>query len=229
VATQDQPAPPAVSEVPSFPDARARWSSGAAAVARSGVARPTRAAGGPSTSRRADREGFLWPARQPLCCFVTQHSKDLVSDFARRTLENLDFVQSAKARPDVWEVTQLWNSLLGLVVLPSERDAERLPTTSLAELYAQGWPELRASDGTLPADLRGLVKGLRNAVAHWNIEFLAAAREIDEVRIWNCRYEHGRSLQAPPYKWEIRLRVQTLETLARQLAATYIRELGETA
>jgi hypothetical protein len=52
---------------------------------------------------------------------VTEY-RDLIVDFAQRTLRNLDHVQAQARTGDegVYPVTQLWNSLLGLIVLPHE-------------------------------------------------------------------------------------------------------------
>lgn len=54
---------------------------------------------------------------------------NFIVDFARRTLLNLDYMQAQADRgvEDVYPVTQLWNSLLGLVVLPRELDVNSLP------------------------------------------------------------------------------------------------------
>jgi len=55
---------------------------------------------------------------------------NLIRDFAERTIQNLNFIQAqaSAADPDAYEVTQLWNSLLGLIVLPQELDSRRDPT-----------------------------------------------------------------------------------------------------
>ena len=58
---------------------------------------------------------------------------DLITDFATRTLVNLDLVKDAAKETDneAYDVTQLWNSLLGLVVAPREQDIEVFPRTKL--------------------------------------------------------------------------------------------------
>lgn len=139
---------------------------------------------------------------------------DLLSDFAKRTLSNLNLVKRAAdaGKPEAFEVTQLWNSLLGLIVAPRERDLDRLPDTKITELdiAIPGKP----TDDTL----RGVVKALRNAVAHFNVEFQAnGGGEIDKVWLWNAQTRGG------PHTWDAHLDIDQLEQLGRKIAATYIK------
>jgi HEPN pEK499 p136 len=159
--------------------------------------------------------------------------KDFVADFAKRTLANLDLVKGAaqEGRPDAFEVTQLWNSLLGLIVAPHERDVRQLPKIRLAELHALGWPTITTA-GTLQSEtLRGLVGTLRNAVAHFNVEFHPNSRgEIHHVSLWNAQLdEKGHPSADLPHRWDGRLDIDQLDQLARRIAATYIDELGSRA
>ncbi len=153
---------------------------------------------------------------------------DLITDFATRTLTNLDLVKDAVAQgnPDAYEVTQLWNSLLGLIVAPRETDMGRLPQTPLAKLYATGWPDI-TTKGQLEAEtLRGLVGTLRHAVAHFNVEFHPDADgEIREVSLWNEKTLRGQPLPGRPHRWDGRVNVDELERLARLISATYLEHL----
>jgi hypothetical protein len=158
---------------------------------------------------------------------------DLITDFAKRTLANLDLVKRAadQGRPDAYEVTQLWNSLLGLIVAPRERDVRRLPKTQLAQLHAAGWPAITTAGELQSETLRGLVGTLRNAVAHFNVEFHAnAGGEIQQVSLWNeATDDMGRPLPDQPHRWDGRLDVDQLEQLARKIASTYVDDLGTRA
>src|SRR5262249_2901464 len=92
----------------------------------------------------------------------------LVADFADRTIANLDFIRKAKAAgEDVYEVTQLWNSLLGLIVALPARQRDRLPLTPLDVLYSAGWPNITTSGKLRHDNLLGLITYMRNAVAHF--------------------------------------------------------------
>lgn len=150
---------------------------------------------------------------------------DLITNFATRTLANLDLVQRTAhaGDPGAFEVTQLWNSLLGLIVAPRERDVMGLPDTSLGQLHADGWPDITTAGKLESEDLRGLVSTLRHAVAHFNVEFHANGEgEIQEVSLWNA----GRGSTDRPHRWDGRLSVDELERLARMIARTYIDNLG---
>lgn len=56
-----------------------------------------------------------------MSCYNYTH---FIKDFADRTTENLRIIESFSHKPDNKEVTQLINSLLGLLVVPSERYKE---------------------------------------------------------------------------------------------------------
>ena len=60
---------------------------------------------------------------------------NLVLDFARRTKKNLEFIEHSLTRDrlnsenDVYEVTQLINSLLGLLVFPQQKFYDAIPSS----------------------------------------------------------------------------------------------------
>ena len=152
---------------------------------------------------------------------------DLIANFATRTLANLDLAKQTHdaGDPRAFEVTQLWNSLLALIVAPRERDLTRLPETPLEQLHAEGWPDITTAGKLESENLRGLVSTLRHAVAHFNMEFHANGDgEIQEVSLWNART--GYAPAGRPHRWDGRLTVDELERLARMIARTYIDNLG---
>ena len=75
---------------------------------------------------------------------------DVIADFAQRTLRNLDYLQHRVRDGDdgLYDVTQLWNSLLGLIVLPLETDKKRgengIPATPMTVLKRDGWPQFES-------------------------------------------------------------------------------------
>lgn len=151
-----------------------------------------------------------------------EYSSRFISDFARRTLRNLDRIQQGErdGETDVFPVTQLWNSLLGLVVLPRERDENLIPKTPMADLWTDGRPlikERRGGSGTL----RELVGHLRNAVSHGGVEFMPDEdREIAKLTLWN--FPSGKWDQPPEKRnWEAVVAVLDLDRLARLIASTY--------
>jgi len=119
---------------------------------------------------------------------LMEYHKEFIKDFAERTKANLEFIEGRAKRGDtVFEVTQLINSTLGLLVFPKEQYMRKIPDTSLAELEEQGWPRIKVVEGKLPEDnLQQLMRYLRNGIAHCNIEFYSNDhRQVDGLYIWN--------------------------------------------
>lgn len=124
---------------------------------------------------------------------------NVVRDFVARTRVNLELIeQKAKAGEEAYEVTQLVNSLLGLLVFPQQRYFNQIPNIPMEELKAAGWPEIRVEGEFLPPrTLRDLMRYLRNAVAHFNIEFIPDGRgELWGLRVWNVNPAHEVSWRA---------------------------------
>ena len=102
----------------------------------------------------------------------------VVQDFANRTWANYEFIEDEYKREPrsskVYNVTQLVNSLLGLLVFPQQRFYLHLLAMPLADLEQNGWPSpniLMGKEST--PDLRALLRRFRNGVAHYRIKFLA--------------------------------------------------------
>ena len=67
--------------------------------------------------------------------------ESVIRDFAERTRKNLRAIEDLQAKGgEAYEVTQLVNSMLGLLVFPRERFIDQIPQTSLSDLEADGWP-----------------------------------------------------------------------------------------
>lgn len=135
--------------------------------------------------------------------------RNLVRDFAERTRKNLEFIEeSVHADPDakVYEVTQLVNSLLGLIIFPKERYFEHIPDKSLEELREEGWVIPKVT-GTFKqvGGLRQLMCYLRNSIAHSNLEFDSDGHVLTGIRLWNCK-DHRKN-------WEVRVTIVELRDL----------------
>ena len=114
-------------------------------------------------------------------------SRNDAIEIARRTERNLEFVKAEFERagedPQVHVVTQLVNSLLGLVILPREQYLEvQNESTQLRRLVSQGWPKWNITKGQAET-LGQLAKHLRNAAAHGRITFSSDSRYLHEVMI----------------------------------------------
>ena len=106
--------------------------------------------------------------------------ESVILDFAERTRKNLRTIEDLQAKGgEADEVTQLVNSMLGLLVFPRERFIDQSPQTSLSDLEADGWPVPKViGDFPQARDLRELIGDLRNAIAHFNIEFIGEEDRI---------------------------------------------------
>lgn len=141
--------------------------------------------------------------------------EDVIADFAQRTASNLKAIQELRASgasPQVFEVTQLVNSMLGLLVFPQQRYMDRIPQTPIEELQHEGWPiPTIVGNYRQVSDLRQLVRVLRNAVAHYNLEFEPSQKnEIKRLILWNTR-PGSREVT-----WKASLSVSDLESITQK-------------
>ena len=114
-------------------------------------------------------------------------SYELEDEFISRTEKNLRAIEKlSQDGESVYEVTQLINSLLGLLVYPRENFFDEIPEITREAMIKQGWP-LPDEEISQIQNLRKLVKNMRNAVAHLNIDFIADNNEIVGIRFKNYR------------------------------------------
>ena len=137
---------------------------------------------------------------------------DPVQDIMHRTMYNLRYIETRATSDGPYEVTQLINSFLGALAHPWEENKPRLNETTLDEANKRGWPELKneRAEGNDPTSLGDLLRLVRNAFAHGNIEFIPRPNnEIESIRFWNNNREGSRT-------WETILTVSDLRNfLAR--------------
>lgn len=133
----------------------------------------------------------------------------------RRTLDNLEYIEAdvvAQRREEIFEITQLVNSFLGVLAHPWEKlfDAGSLATLEIGseEYDGLGFPTLPSTwsqDTEHPKNLAHLLRLLRNGVAHGNIDLLSKEQlrckygkepeklvredEIGGAEIWNNKDE----------------------------------------
>jgi hypothetical protein len=138
--------------------------------------------------------------------------EDVVADFAQRTRKNLQSLELLQAQGhEVFEVTQLVNSMLGLLVFPREEFVGRIPAVPLSDLKRRGWPVPKVRPGFAQVEnLNELVRYLRNAISHFNIEFIGDGHnEIRTVRLWNIDRTGRRT-------WEAELGLTELRGIAER-------------
>lgn len=137
--------------------------------------------------------------------------KEVIQDFARRTRKNLEVIDRLHAEGrQVYEVTQLVNSTLGLLVFPQQEYVDQIPHTPLDELRRDGWPIPKVTGRFEQVrDLNQLIRYLRNAITHFNIKFIGDGQnEIEVLRVWN--EDRGRKT------WEAVLSVSDLRGIAER-------------
>lgn len=154
---------------------------------------------------------------------------EFIVDFAQRTLENLEHIDEqvkgiADEERKLYEVTQLVNSLLGLLVFPREQYMKEIPKTPLSELVAKGWPEIKTTRGALPKEnLHQLMRMLRNGVAHCNLEFDSDSNhKICGIRIWNgspCN-------ECGAVTWEATLSIEDLRKIVEKFVELIKEQIG---
>ncbi len=104
--------------------------------------------------------------------------------FAMLTRVNLGAIEQAKeAGESVHVVTQLVNSLFGLVVFAWEQKfVERIGKESLSELQKRGWPCIKLMKGEAKT-LKDFIWHLRNSFAHGRMRFSSDSSNLAEVVI----------------------------------------------
>jgi hypothetical protein len=114
-----------------------------------------------------------------------------VLDIVRRTNANLVATDGWRARDPstpFHDVTNLVNSLLGLIVVPKE---EILNCIRQVDVRTDGIPDWGLTfepvqvEGSLPRELRPFLTGLRNAVAHAGLDFPSDGTSITGLNFSN--------------------------------------------
>ena len=139
-----------------------------------------------------------------------------------RTMINLKFVREVfdsspvKAEAPVHIVTQITNSLLGLLVLPYERRYALFNDKEpLEQLYADGWPKWNITEFP-PRELQTLGKlawHLRNAASHGLYHFSSNSREPRDVTVT----VKDRPRRDDPINWRASIRADELYIFCQRL------------
>jgi len=110
---------------------------------------------------------------------------ELEDEFIQRTEKNLRAIENlSKKGESVYEVTQLINSLLGLLVYPREVIFNNIPRITRKTMINEGWP-LPDEQIEQVRDLKELLNNMRNAVAHFNIELINNGNAIEGLKFKN--------------------------------------------
>lgn len=143
--------------------------------------------------------------------------------FAQLTRENLEYIENAsRGGQPVHVVTQLANSLLGLVVFLWERNfVNAIDKLTLEELTKSGWPLIAAERGECQT-LGQFVRHLRNAVAHGRITFSSDSMNMNEVTI---RIQDKKP-NSPEPDWCVRMHAPDLRAFCVRFVALVDSTIG---
>ena len=114
--------------------------------------------------------------------------KEFVADFVHRTKVNI----THGCHP--YEVTQRINSLIGLLVLPKERYYDNINDSMInSELLAALMKGINIPSNSRKLNLKYIVRRMRNAIAHFNIECKADKHThlIDHIVFEDFNYENN--------------------------------------
>jgi hypothetical protein len=139
-----------------------------------------------------------------------------VRHFADRTFKNLKTIEqlSKNAPNENFEVTQLVNSAIGLLMFPQQEFFEAIPKTDMADLKKQGWPIPKFEHGEEKTrNLRDLTKNMRNSFAHFNIDFKPEKGKIVGLYLWN------RPEEKQPPNWVCYISIEDLRQLFEKFVA----------
>lgn len=162
-----------------------------------------------------------------------QVDRNTIEGFAERTRKNLRFIVAAyNGGQDVHTVTQLINSLLGLVVYPYEfYDLGRFDTLPLATVYPDQCPwDFSPIEGiveqafAVPVSFGALLRHVRNGIAHRHIHFGSTSRDLRDVDVvlWDQRpkWDKGGKLEGyRPAHWCAKINAFDLEQFTEMLAS----------
>jgi hypothetical protein len=142
--------------------------------------------------------------------------QNMFADFGQRTRDNLKLIRDARKeepKRKVYEVTQLINSMLGLLIFPKANDLGQLRDKGkrVRDLRKEGWPIPEATRPYHQATtLNALITRLRNAVAHCNMDFHPDGKgDIARMTMWT-KSDNGRG----PKNWEMEMTIEELDGIA---------------
>jgi hypothetical protein len=131
-----------------------------------------------------------------------------VLDIVRRTNENLvatDRWRAGDPSTPFHEVTNLVNSLLGLIVVPKEEILGYMRQVEVRPHGISDWGvafELVQVEGSLPRELRPFLTGLRNAIAHAGLDFPSDGTSITGITFANRTNDKARILWTAKFNLE---------------------------
>ena len=126
-----------------------------------------------------------------------KNNKEVIYNYILRTRENYFAIKKYGSE---FEVTQLINSLIGLLIIPNEAETLRIIDEELFldEELIENYPQYYAAE--VP-DAREFIRHLRNAVAHYGITF-KGKKSIEEIEFRSGKegYKHSCSFKVKEFE-----------------------------
>jgi hypothetical protein len=146
--------------------------------------------------------------------------RNLTHDFVRRTKSNLETIERlAIDNPKYhYEVTQLINSCVGLLFVPTEDQIDRLRHLEIYDFLGEIEPPRVLHGALRHENAAGLVRYLRNAFAHLNFDFQSRNNRIVGVYLWNMDEGHK-------VNWVAYIQVENLRKMLDRLAEQYVQSV----
>ena len=141
---------------------------------------------------------------------------DLEKDLIKRTKANLDFIDKAKQEGNegVYETTQLFNSLLGIIVNIREKKIrpDNFKDIELNDDVKEEW--------TIPKNigdktLAEFLVNLRNAVAHMDITFIS--HNFGEIKTLEFKHKYEDKKKNKIVFWECTFTVEEMRKFLNKL------------
>ena len=143
----------------------------------------------------------------------------IMPEYIDRTLENLNIIENSTSKS--YEITQLINSFVGLLVLPKEKAFSNIddamikePILNTIKSNVKICKSKTGKDESI--NLKNIVKHLRNGVCHFRIDFYGN-QNIEKIRITDF-YKNTKK----------QIKIQTFDTtLEVELLRDFVMEFGE--
>lgn len=148
----------------------------------------------------------------------------IMPEYVSRTLINLDIVKKAGSRG--YEVTQLVNSLVGLLILPKEKVFSDVCDESVSkEILTQISDKVSICKDRNEKDeeknLKNIIRHMRNGVCHFHLDFLGNNGKIEEIKIED--YYEDKKTNRKLKTFAVELSIELLEKFILQFDSSMIK------
>ena len=156
-------------------------------------------------------------------------TEKFLKDFIKRTDVNLAFIRAAHANDKkVFEVTQLINSMLGLLVFPKARLDDLIDKKKPLNTYRQdGWEIPEPTIWRKPKkwkcsydwkNLQEFIRHMRNGVSHSSIEFSSNDdKEVCGLTIWDKK------------NWKVEFTIEQLTKFTEKMTCYFLTLASESS